>query len=293
MLTDFFTLNPSPDLRTITQPSDFVQLFHNSVHVKDIVFKPDRLEVSHLGRRRTLFTEKTFENISFKDTAIIGITFNKCKFIDCLFIGTRFEDCEFHGCSYSGCNPHKIEFKDTYIDPKPFERMLDRRKRANIGVYFFQQLHKNSVEMEQRQFSRTAEFNFHKWERYILDYKHRKGTIGHSQYYWAWLQNYLFHIFAGYGLKFHFFAIWSAIIIAISFSVNYYLWGHLCVVGQNQLEEERTVITVMYYTGTAMGRFGDLAPISDLGRGLFLVETFLGLIIVALFLTWLGKRVWK
>ena len=103
----------------------------------------------------------------------------------------------------------------------------------------------------------------------------------------------MFYLFAGYGLKVQFFMAWSLFFIVISIGINYYLWDCLRIVGQDQIEQKRNMITVLYYTGGAMGRFGDLVPSSDLGKSLFLIETFLGLFIVALFLTWLGKRVWK
>ena len=293
MLANFFQLNPSENMRTIRQPGDFISMLRNAAHVTDVIFEPHALKPEDLGDQRTIFTDKTFENISFSKTVISGIMFNRCRFIDCLFIDTSFIDCEFHGCSYKGCNPHKIELKNTYIDPRLLEDVVDKIKFANIGVYLFQQLYKNAMEMEQRKFARTAEFNLHKWERYILDDKHRRKQIGKAQYAKEWVPNYLFYLFAGYGLQFKFFATWTFVITSIFIAMNYLLWDSLGIVRPDNIEEERDIITVVYYTVMTLGRFSDLAPGSEFGRVLFLVETFFGLIIVALFLTWLGKQVWR
>ena len=293
MLTNFFQLNPSENMRTVRQPCEFISMLRNAAHLKDVIFEPRTLHSEDLGDQRTIFTDKTFENISFSKTDICGIMFNRCTFIDCLFVDTSFTDCEFHGCSYKGCNPHKIELKNTYIDPVLLEDMIDKTDYANIGVYLFQQLYKNAMEMEQRKFARTAEFNLHKWERYILNYKRRHKQIGKAQHRKEWLRNYLFYLFAGYGLQFKFFATWTLVITGILFAMNYFLWYSLGIVRPDNIEQEREIITVLYYTVTTLGRFGDLAPGSGFGRALFLVETFFGLMIVALFLTWLGKQVWR
>lgn len=293
MLDKFFQLNHSDDMKEVAKAGELIEMLQNADHVKDIVLKAESLKKEDLGDRKEIFTKKTFENISFSRTDIIGIRFNECTFKDCLFVGTRFVDCGFRKCSFNGCNPHKIEFNNTYIDPNVFKNTLDTKEHANIGVYLFQQLYKNATEMEQHKFARVAEFNFNKWQRFLLNYKFRKNEISRTQYCFEWLPNWLFHRIAGYGLQFKQFAMSAIIVASVFIAINYVLWNHLGVVGPDHVAQERGIVIVIYYTVTMLGRFGDLAPGSGIGRILFLFETFFGLVFVALFLTWLGKQVWK
>ena len=287
MLTDFFKLN-SPftvfeDLRRLTTH------LVNSNDLRDVLFQPDTLQL-HTTNASSPFTNKTFTNVSFSKTEISGVIFRDCTFVDCLFIGTRFVDCEFHGCSFAGCNPHKVVFKNTYIDPSVFEGMLDPVKYWNIGMYLFQQLYENSMEMHQREFADSAEFNRYKWKRYVLNHRYHGWRKRYPQYIRQWLTNYLFYILTGYGIRSKFLAAWAFIAVAGSVGVNFLWWDSLSVVGRDGPAGERDFIEVLYYTVTIPGGVGDFTPASDAGRLIFLGEAFFGLVIFSLFVNWLVKR---
>ena len=213
-----------------------------------------------------------------------------CAFVDCLFIGTRFISCEFHECTFKGCNPHKVVFEDTYIDPAVFEGMLDPVEHWNIGINLYQQLYNNSTQMHQREFAETAEFIRSKWRRYVLNHRYSGWKKTEPQYLFEWLANYLFYVLAGYGIRSKFLAAWASVVLAVSVGVNFLLWDFLSIAGRDGSVEERDFVKALYYTATAPVGVGDLTPASDIGRLIFLCEAFFGLIVVSLLVTWLVKR---
>ena len=206
MLTDFFKLNGECD--RFDNPGQLISAFRNSNEIRNVIFLSDTLTIRDLGVQRTLFTDKTFNNVSLSKTVVSGITFRRCKFEDCLFITTQFIDCEFHDCIFRGCNPHKIQFKDTYINPSIFQRMLNKKNHSNIGIYLFQQLYKNAMDTQQPGYARTAEFNMRKWERYALDYKYPGWQKLHKSCFREWTTNVLAYILVGYGIRARFWLIW-------------------------------------------------------------------------------------
>ena len=293
MLANFFRLNGEPkDCCTL---EEFIILLSNSTGLRDIVFRPPSLSLEGPGVPSGLFDKQTFSNVSFSWTTISGVVFRDCAFTDCLFNGTRFVDCEFHGCTFEGCNPNKVTFDNTYINPSVFERMLDPVEHWNIGVHLFQQLYKNSMNMHQREFSNSAEFNLQKWNRYVLNNRYSKkvnpdGKNKDIRYFTEWLVNYSFYIFAGYGIRTKFLVVWAFVVVAGSVGANFCWWDSLGVVGKNGSAVERRFIDVLYYTLTIPAGIGDLIPASDWGKLVFTIEVLLGLIVVSLFATWLVKR---
>ena len=133
MLTDFFRLNAPThgSIKVFHRQEELTDFLINAKGVVDALFQPGTLTLPDPETRRsqfprTLFTAKAFTNVSFSWTTISGVTFRDCAFTDCLFMSTRFVDCEFHDCTFKGCNPHKVVFENTYIDPLVFEGMLDQ-----------------------------------------------------------------------------------------------------------------------------------------------------------------------
>ena len=288
MLTNFFKLN-SP-FTVFESQLDLTNPLRNSNDLRDVLFQPDTLGPPDTTTADSPFTDKTFTNVSFAKTTITGVVFRGCAFVDCLFIGTRFVDCAFHDCTFKGCNPHKVVFKDTYIDPAVFEGMLDPVEHWNIGIYLFQQLYNNSTETRQREFANTADFNRSKWNRYLLNHRYSGWKKIKPEYIIRWLTNYLFYILAGYGIRSRFLAAWTFLVVAGSIGGNFLLWDCLGVVGRDGVAGEKEFITVLYYTATIPSGLGDFTPTSDVGRSVFLGEAFLGLVVVSLFVTWLVKR---
>lgn len=263
----------------------------NSNDLRNVLFRPDKLLPADPRYAVLRFTNKSFNNVSFAKTTISRVIFTNCKFEDCLFIGTTFIDCEFHECTFKGCNSHKVAFENTYIDPSVFEDMLDPVDHWNIGIHLFQELYDNSIKMNQREFADAAEFNRSKWRRYLLNHRYAGWKERTSlKYIKGWLTNYLFYIFAGYGIRFRFLAFWMSIAIAVSVGVNLFFLDSLNIVGRDGPVVEKQVVDVLYYTATIPTGIGEFASASDFGRWVFLIEAFVGFIIASLFVTWLVKR---
>ena len=289
MLIDFFKLN-----RPFKVFNDELQLttyLADSDDLENVLFKPDTLTIPSDARMANrIFTKKTFTNVSFSKTKISGIVFRDCKFVACLFIGTRFVDCEFHNCTFIGCNPHKVKFKNTYIHPSVFVGMLDPSEHSNIGIHLFQQLYINSTNMFQYEFADSADFNRRKWIRYALNYKFPRWDKIKPQYIGRWLGNYFYYVFAGYGVRASYVAVWALIVTCVSIAVNFLCWDSFGVMGKDGPVLEREFVTILYYTVTIPVGVGDFTPTSSVGRVIFLAEALLGLTILSLFATWLVKR---
>ena len=287
MLEHFFKLN-SP-FTVFQTERELVGRLLNSNDLRDVLFQPNKLGPPNTTRPNNPYTGKTFANVSFSKTIISGVTFRDCAFEDCLFIGTRFENCEFRHCTFRGCNPHKMVFAGTHIDPSVFEGMLDPVKHSNIGMDLFQQLYNNSREQNQPEFANTAEFNRNKWSRYVLNRRYN-GAKTTPQYIVPWLSNFLFYILAGYGIRSKFLAAWAFIVIAGSIVVNFLFWDFLGVVEKDGTAATGEFVDVLYYTATIPAGVGDFTPTSQVGKLIFLGEIFIGLTLFALFATWLVKR---
>ena len=309
MLTNFNRLNEG--YITIDTQEELIARLTNSHGLRDALFEPIELQPPFPTEPINPFYDKKFTNVSFGWTTITGITFRSCEFIDCLFLWTRFVNCEFHDCTFKDSNPHKVEFENTYIDPSVFVGMLNKRQHSNIGIHLFHQLYDNSVKMNQREFTITAEFNRHKWKRYSLDYQERERKKKLARQYkdqgkWMprlflrlqfdrkylaqWFSNILSWVFLGYGIRFKFVLSWMFAAAVISILTNFFGWEYLSVVGRDGQSAERGIVKVVYYTATIPSGLGDFTPASDIGKVVFLGEGLLGFIIVSLFATWLVKR---
>ena len=287
MLDNFFRLNGACD--EFRHVDDLKYALRNSNDLRNVVFFPGSLTFEDLDWQRDSFTNITFNNVSFSITDISGITFRGCTFEDCLFMSTRFINCEFHNCKFIGCNPQKIEFINTYIDPEVFVGMIDEVKHSNIGIHLFQRLYKNAMETEQPKFVRTAEFNMRKWERYDLNYKYPGWNKFRGACFRIWSTNILSYLFVGYGLRAKFWFFWAVLMGVFWVTANYFLWDCLDVVGRDDMAIKRNLIDVLFYTVTTLGGSGDLVPRSDVGKLLFLFQAGVGLFIVGLSLRWLVR----
>ena len=285
MLTDFFNLNG--ECGHFDDHYQLISAFRHSNELLNVIFLPDTLTLQDLGVDGTLFTDKTFNNVSFSKTVISGITFRRCTFEGCLFIGTQFINCEFHECKFLGCNLYKIVFKETYIDPSIFQGMLNKKEHSNIGVHLFHQLYRNAMDTEQPKYARTAEFNMRKWERYDLDYKYPGWRKFHKSCFREWTVNVLSYILVGYGIRARFWLFWMMLVGVVSILANYFCWDCLDVAGPNGQGVDRTFVDVLFYTASTLGGFGNLGPGSTVGKLVFIIEAGFGLIILGLFLRWL------
>jgi len=284
MLIDFFHLNP--EVTEIESEEELLDHFKRSDQLKNVIYRPDKLAPTRPLNR---FSNYKFENVSFSKTVIKEVIFIACEFKDCLFIGTTFLKCEFHRCKFNGCNLHKIIFKDTYINPNVFAKLLDHRKHSNIGVHLFHQLNVNSLNTYQRDFAITAEFFFRKWKRYQLTYEWKNGELGFLSFFKQWLPNILYYLLAGYGLRAKFFAKWTIILVSIVVFINYYFWNVFTIIGK---EGKNGLIEAFYFTIitlTTVG-YGDLVPASNIGMFVIGLEAILGIVWLGVFASMIIRR---
>ena len=227
MLQNFFKLNEP--WKEIADEDVFVEHFTLSNDLRNVLYRPDRLSPRSPYRLKS----KTFENVSFSKTVVERVVFRECSFVDCLFIGTTFRKCEFHSCTFIGCNPHKIIFEESYIDPKCFKNLLDPYNQTNIGLHLFNQLEQNARKQEQYQFISSAAFLYRRWRRYHLNWEYSQGHIKKWSYVFKWTPDYVYDLVAGYGWKVQNFIISSIAFILIISLCNHFFWDYLGMSGSN------------------------------------------------------------
>jgi hypothetical protein len=266
--------------------------FNVSDEIKNIFYEQGQF--LNPDRPYNKLKNKKFINVWFKNVIIDGMTFQDCVFEDCRMIGTIVRDCEFHDCEFKRCNTHKIHFERTYIDPTSFVEMPDKRKYANIGVYLFQQLYRNSDEMLQPDFRNAAEYEFRKWQRYELSSKWRNGDAHKQRVAKRWAGNMFFFLISGYGLKPFRVALWFFLFLISVLGFNYGCWHRFDFYSSSGLSvANATLPLAIYYSVVTLSTlgYGDITPRSSFGLLATSAEAILGLVWLALVASVLIKKV--
>ena len=262
MLKEFFKLNP--DFKTIDTEEDLLEIIEHGDGVRDILFKPD---IFAPARPLNKIRGKKFTNVSFTKTVLDGLEFTKCEFVDCLFIGSIIRNCEFHDCTFEGCNPYKILFESTYIDPRVFTTILNPKVHSNIGVGLFQRLLQNSRSCHQPEFARQALYLFQKWKRYQLSYAFSQGKIGKREYLKKWLPSVLYDYLAGYGIRVLPFVRLTIVLLVVCTIFNHFAWGSYHMHNTTEMASKARPIVSFYYTVITMTTlgYGDYTPTTPFG----------------------------
>ena len=288
MLENFFKLNGRPG-RIETQ-EEFLSHLERSDHLKSVIYAPGKLSID---RPKNKLRNKAFENVSFSKTTIRNINFINCSFEDCLFIGTEFVSCEFHGCSFKCCNPYQSVFRQTYLNPTHFAKILNPKEHSNIGIILFQRLMANFIELKQHQLSKLSEYYFRKWKRYQLCYDFRNKKITNAQFIKKWVPDKLYDLFAGYGLRTALFIGWTLIIFVLIIIVNHILWDSFGMKSDLAGIGKPNLITTFYYTVITLSTlgYGDITPSTSLGMAFAGVESILGIIWLAILASIIIKKI--
>jgi|TARA_R110000851_G_scaffold90656_1_gene198024 hypothetical protein len=131
------------------------------VELKKIEFS----EPSNNSQRQT--KNATFRECLFSHENIAGRNFVACSFENCIFNGANISHCEFHQCSFQNCVLYKTKISDTYLDPKSFHFTASWHYHwANVNAWWFQSLHRNSMNMHQKDFAMHADRRFRFYRRY-------------------------------------------------------------------------------------------------------------------------------
>jgi hypothetical protein len=290
MLNSFFKLNDGG--KRLSSERELLELIRHGDGLRDILFEPDRLA---LKRPENKIKDKNFTNVSFAKTLIEGLEFTRCKFVDCLFIATVFRGCEFHDCTFVGCNPYRVRFEDTYIDPVAFAGLLDPKIHSNIGVRLFQQLLHNSHGCQQPEFARQAHYYFQKWKRYQLSYDYRRKEIKFYQYVRKWLPSFFYDHLCGYGIRIRPFVRLTVVFVVACTVINHFLWGAYQMHNSTGMALAASPVVSIYYTiitMTTLG-YGDYTPTAGLGMLASSCQAVFGIVWLSLLASIIIKRVSK
>ncbi len=281
------------DYQTVTEFKFALKKLKN---ICNATYRPNKLMYSQLDYKRDYTKKKTFENVSFSFTEVVGIDFKECKFVNCDFVGTKFIDCEFHQCTFHRCDPHKISFINTYIDPQVFVEMFQnsadlkkqKRKESNKGLWLFQQLHNNAVLTSQSNFAGVAEFNKRKWQRYQLTWNYKNDRI---ETIWPvftfrrkWLANVFSWLTIGYGIRPKFLFLWTLPIAAFIFAFNNLYWDCLKITADNEIAVAGNLGNVIIYTLTTHVGINIFTPGSPAGKTMLVFQSGFGLVTTAVFI---------
>ena len=294
MLRNFFRLNEVPDILRIGSRDDFLALLQQNARVENAIYLPDELQSS---RPQNVIREKTFCNVSFKDTRFYKIVFRDCQFVDCLFMGCELERCEIHDCSFGGCNFSKVLIIDTYVDPRYFVAMFDDKQYANIGVWVFQQLRSNALNTHQPDHFEVADFEFLRWKRYELIREYKDQTKTFRDVWWRVTFDWLYQKLMGYGHSLMRFGVTSLVLFLLIVALNSWFW-HYANAGMAMTDEVRNVNGLpraIYYTIltlTTVG-YGDITPITEGGMLLAGLEALLGLVWFGMLTSIIVKKVFR
>lgn len=288
MARNFFRLQGS--FKKIDQ-AGFYALIATRKNIHSYLYEPDRLS-SNRGRIRTSIRDKQFKNVSFRSTQIERIEFNNCEFIECLFIATTFNNCRFTSCKFTDCNPHRIDFERCFVDPKSFENCIIGAQYANIGVYLFQELLRNSRQQAQPDFSDDAQFLFRRWQRYQAHraIEDRADMCGKFVEGWRFASLWLFEKLAGSGVRLSRLALSAALTLAAMSLINWAFAGALGLEHKNQ--QVGTFVESLYFSTivtTTVG-FGDVVPNQPLGQLVVSLEALIGLVFFAMLTSTIYRR---
>lgn len=288
---DFFKIQKPA--RAIYQQRDFIEPTYGKEAklIKDIIYYPDEL-ISPLLTQRLRIIKTHFKNVSFAKTNIEGVEFSECIFEDCLFMGSRFLDCHFTNCDFIRCNTHRLQIRQSFLDPKSFKNCLNKNLHQNIGLHLYQELLRNSKEAHQPDFSRHAQFNFRRWQRYqrrheIDEMRKLPDTWGRrTRGKLSLIPSKLFEITLGYGTSLKRFTVTTMATLVFTSFLNY---AYADFFG---LEDITSIWDALYLTTiifTSLG-FGDITPSGDIGRIVISLEAIAGFSLLATLISIVSSR---
>lgn len=290
---DFFRLNDPYE--EIESADGFWGLVHSDdqIKIQNYLYRPDAL-VSKEHPKKWRVRNKRFLNFSFAKTHIDYIEFTDCQFENCLFTGANITNSRFNNCKFINCNFYRTEIQNCFIDPRSFEHCMDKTKYANIGVGLFQELLNNSRQQAQPAYSREAQFQFSRWQRYLKWADIRQPNIAFRRLLKTLLEIFLawiFEITTGSGTRLRNLVITSMIALTLVTVINYF--GRYTFGLEMGGECVRTFGEVLYFTiivVTSVG-FGDITPTSSIGQFVVALEAVGGFITFALLVSMIFKRI--
>lgn len=246
----------------ITEPLNIVDVKMGSfVELKRIEFQ----EPSGSSQRHT--KNATFRECLFSHARIAGRVFSGCKFENCIFNGAEIVNCEFHSCSFHNCVLYKTKISETYLDPKSFYFSDSWHYHwANVNAWWFQSLHRNSMNIHQKDFAMHADRRFRFYRRY-------EELLGRRKRPFKFLLGLAYDMMLGYG-----YGIMNCLTVTIGFIG---LFAYL-MAGYTNLPIEAGPLEHIYYSivsFTTVG-YGEITPEHKYPFALMMTSAFLFLSIV-------------
>ena len=287
---DYFTLDGNV-AEVDEQDALLALLGPTATSCTNVLYRPASL-ISPYHPWRFRVKDIIFRNVSFKQTTITDFEFTNCTFQRCLLISTIFGNCRFTSCRFVSCNPHRVEFEECFVDPRPFVECIPERRYANIGVYLFQELLRNSRQQAQPDFTDEAQYHFRRWQRFQLHQELGKAQPLRSKCRMG-LRFVAFLVFdwtTGSGMRLGRLMI-SALALLLFVSVSN--WAFACSFGlQDGTKIIGNFVDALYFSTVVMTTlgFGDITPTTLLGRLAVSGEAILGFSLFALLASTMYRR---
>jgi hypothetical protein len=291
MLKNFFELPGTPS--DIDQ-NGFFDLTKSPSEIRSKIYRPDSLK--SLNKLRQWEVKNCqFVEVSFSKTLIEEIEFIKCKFTDCLFIRSIFKDCRFTDCEFVDSNTHRIKFVDVYLNPRSFEKCLNKNQHQNIGVHLYQELLNNSRRQSQPDFAHEALFEFRRWLRFEYIYRLRQGKISWGQAKLALLiaQNWGAQKFLGFGVRLRNYFLTAVGVALVFATINYCAASQLGLKISADPPQPFSFFDALYFTIitlTTIG-YGDITPTTECGRVFIAIEGVFGFILFAILASMIYRKI--
>lgn len=246
----------------VTESRDLIAIEKGSeVKLKKIEFS----EPSSNSQRQT--KNVTFRECLFSHANISGRNFYGCKFENCTFSGAEILHCEFHQCKFYNCVLYKTSISDTYLDPISFYFSASWHYHwANVNAWWFQSLHRNSMDMHQKDFAMHADRRFRFYRRY-------EELLGKNKRPIKFLLGLAYDLMLGYG-----YGVINCLVVTIGFIG---LFAYL-MTGYTNLPSGAGALEHIYYSVvsfTTVG-YGEVTPEQKYPIALMMTSAFLFLSIV-------------
>lgn len=294
MLRNFFKLNS--DTHSVQNQIDLENIYNQNDTITNLIYYPNELKGASTINKLKI-TNKTFENVSFKDTLIKDLEFTNCHFIDCLFLGAKIEYCKFLECTFEGCNTYGINIENSYLNPVFFKNnfKFNHYTKSNIALQLFQELYNNAINQDLVSFTKKAKYYQALWEDKSLISKYffkKPYAINRLKFYPSYVINQLYKYCFGYGIQLRNFLISFIAIFFGCFFLNKTFW--------NLYELHEKDFAIQYFYSTEYSNYANLyyttdvltkavdsqfQPYSNFGMIFYLIQGSIGVIYFSLLVT--------
>ncbi|MEA3250595.1 MAG: ion channel [Pseudomonadota bacterium] len=245
----------------------------------NLLYYPEKF--SSDSRNPIVFADKRFEDVSFKDTDFLRVSFVRCKFYRCLFASASFKDCQFVDCEFFETNTSKLRVSQCLFDPKNFDENFDLIGDTNIAIDLYHALYKNASEEHQPEHAIESLYRMKRAESAHLASRRKRGKITQWQYLTGFFGHWIYDFVSGYGFRPSRVVRLLFLVIGFFSALNFFLDAYI-VGSSNSLG----VIDSIYFTVvtiTTLG-FGDITPLTPIGRLFVTFQALLGFVVMSLFL---------